>query len=123
LGENVNKTKQNTHQTRGFWLSLILIVMALHGIFGTVLYYTIRTQEALEKPWIISLMALHSLANIIAVVGIWFWKKWALYIYAASTVLALFVGLISLGGWSVFYMILPLAILGWILRAKWDLFK
>lgn len=119
----MNKTKQNTHQTRGFWLSLILIVMALHGIFGTVLYYTIRTQEALEKPWIISLMALHSLANIIAVVGIWFWKKWALYIYAASTVLALFVGLISLGGWSVFYMILPLAILGWILRAKWDLFK
>ena len=119
----MKRIKHEPHKERGFWLSLILIVMALHGIFGTVLYYTIRTQEALDRPWIISLMALHSLANVIAVVGIWFWKKWALYIYAASTVLALFVGLISLGAWSVFYMILPFAILGWVLRAKWDSFE
>jgi len=68
-------------------------------------------------------MALHSLANVIAVVGIWFWKKWALYIYAASTVLALSVGLIALGAWTVFYLIVPFAILGWMLRAKWNLFE
>ena len=119
----MKKTKHSTRKVRDFWLSLILIVMALHGIFGTVLYYTIRTQEALDRPWIISLMALHSLANLISVVGVWFWKKWALYVYAASTVLAIYVGLISLGAWSVFYMILPFAILGWMLRSKWDLFK
>ena len=119
----MKKTKHSTRKVRDFWLSLILIVMALHGIFGTILYYTIRTQEALDRPWIISLMALHSLANLISVVGVWFWKKWALYVYAASTVLAIFVGLISLGAWSVFYMILPFAILGWMLRSKWDLFE
>jgi len=118
----VEKSKGGIHKHRGFWLSFILIVMALHGIFGTVLYYTIRTQEALDRPWLISLMALHSLANVIAVIGIWFWKKWALYVYAASTVLALFVGLISFGAWTVFYMIVPIAILGWMLRAKWDSF-
>lgn len=119
----MKKTKQGIHKERGIWLSLILVVMALHGIFGTILYYTIRTQEALDRPWIISLMVVHSLANVIAVIGIWFWKKWALYIYAASTVLAIFVGLISIGGWSVFYMILPFAILGWMLRTKWDFFE
>ena len=62
----MKKTKHSIYKEKGFWLSLILIVMALHGIFGTVLYYTIRTQEALDRPWIISLMALHSLANVIA---------------------------------------------------------
>jgi len=98
----VEKSKGGTHKKRDFWLSFILIVIALHGILGSVLYYTIRTQEALDKPWLISLMALHSLANVIAVVGIWLWKKWALYVYAASTVLAVFVGLISLGAWTVF---------------------
>ena len=117
------KNKKHTvKKQRGFWLSLILVVIALHGVFGTVLYYTIRTQEALDRPWIISLMVLHSLANVIAAVGIWSWKKWALYVYTASTILAIIVGLISIGAWSVFYMILPLAILGWFLRTKWKYF-
>lgn len=115
-------TKQKSQKKRGFWLSLFLVVVALHGFLGTLFYYVIRTQEALDNPWIITLMVLHSLANLIAAIGIWFWKKWALYIYAASTILAIFVGLVSIGAWSVFYMILPLAIIGWLLRTKWNYF-
>ena len=118
----MNKNDNAIAKERGFWLSLILVVMALHGLFGTVFYYVIRTQDALDRPWIISLMVLHSLANVVAAVGIWFWKKWALYIYAASTVLAIFVGLISIGLWSVLYMIMPFVILGWVLRTKWSNF-
>ena len=97
--------------------------MALHGVFGTVLYYTIRTQDALDRPWLVSLMVVHSLLNVVAVIGIWVWKKWALYVYAASTILSIVVGLLALGMWSVFYMILPFAILGWLLRTKWDYFE
>jgi len=113
-------SKEQKHKVRGFWLSLVLVIMGLHGVFATVLYYTIRTQDVLDRPWIISLMVLSSLMNIIAAVGIWFWKKWALYIYAASTGISIIAGLVSIGMWSVFYMILPLAILGWLLRTKWD---
>ena len=119
----MKNNRTGTHKERGFWLSLILVVMAVHGIFGTVLYYAIRTQEALDRPWIISLMVLHSLANIVAAVGIWNWKKWALYVYAVSTGLAIFVGLVSVGARSIFYMLFPFLILGWILRPKWDYFK
>ena len=118
----MKSVKQQPHKSRGFGLSLVLIIMALHGIIGTILYYTIRTQEALDKPWLISLMVLHSAANVAAAAGIWWWKKWALYVYAGSTILAVVVGLIAIGAWSVFYMILPLAILGWLLRTKWDYF-
>ena len=114
--------KKPIKKVRGIWLTLLLFIIGLHGIFGTVFYYVIRTQEALDKPWIISLMVVHSLANVVAALGIWFWKKWALYIYMASTILAIFVGLVSIGAWSLFYMILPLAILGWVLRTKWDYF-
>ena len=119
----MKSVKQQPHKVRGFGLSLVLVIMALHGIFGTVLYYTIRTQEALDRPWLISLMVLHSLANVIAAIGIWYWKKWALYVYAASTAVAIFAGLVAIGAWSVFYMFLPLAILGWLLRTKWDYFE
>jgi len=119
----MKENKTGTHKERGGLLSFILVVMAVHGIFATVLFYTIRTQEALDRPWIISLMLLHSLANIIAAAGIWYWKKWALYVYAVSTGLAIFVGLISVGMWSIFYMFLPFAILGWVLKSKRDYFK
>ena len=111
------------HKERGFWLSLILVVMALHGIFAAYFFYVYRTEEAaLDHPLILTLMVIHSLANILAAVGIWFWKKWSLYVYAASTVLAVVVGLLSVGIWSVFYVVLPLAIVGWVLRTKWEYF-
>jgi hypothetical protein len=38
-------------------------------------------------------------------------------------VIALVVGLLAVGMWSVFYMVLPVAILGWLLRTKWGYFE
>ncbi len=116
--------KKPIHKERGIWITIALVIMALHGIFATYFYYTVRTQTAtLQAPMILTLMVVHSLANVLAAVGIWYWKKWALYVYAASTVLALVVGLLSVGIWSVFYMVLPLAIIGYMLRSKWDYFE
>lgn len=108
---------------RGIWLQILLAIMAIHGIFAAYFYYTVRTQEPyLDRPMILTLMVIHSVANVVAAIGIWYWKKWALYVYAGSTILALVVGLLSIGAWSVFYMVLPLAILGYVLREKWSYF-
>jgi hypothetical protein len=118
------KTGKQKPKVRGTVLTILLVIMALHGIVAGYLYYTLRTDTAsLDRPWILTLMAIHFLLNVIAAVGIWYWKKWALYIYAASAIIALVVGLISVGIWSVFYMFLPVAILGWVLRTKWDYFS
>jgi hypothetical protein len=110
-------------KVRGTILTILLVVMGLHGVLAGYFYYAYRMDTAfLDRPWILILMSVHFLANVIAAVGIWYWKKWALYVYAASTVLALVVGLISVGIWSVFSIVLPLAILGWVLRNKWSYF-
>ncbi len=94
-GSHAVARKKEIRRERGTVLTILLVVMALHGLFAGYFYYVVRTQEAyLSRPWIISLMVVHSLANIVAAVGIWYWKKWALYVYAASTVLALVVGFI-----------------------------
>lgn len=111
------------HKERGFWLSLFLILMALHGIAAAFLYDALRTDASIDRTLLVSLMVVHSLANVLAALGIWFWKKWALYLYAASTVLAVVVGLLSVGAWSVFYFVLPLVIVGWVLRYKWAYFN
>lgn len=75
-----------------------------------------------SRPWLLTLMGIHSLANVIAAIGLWNWKMWAWKLYIVSTALALVVGLVSIGMWSVFYMVLPLAIVGWALRTKWNQF-
>ncbi len=120
-----NKKKQTKKQkVHGTALTILLVIMALHGIFATYFYYTVRTQEAdLNRPAILTIMVIHSLANVIAALGIWYWKKWALYLYAFSTVLAIVVGLVTVGIWSLFYMFLPLVVVGWVLRTKWDYFE
>jgi len=112
--------KKKPKKVRGFWLTAALVVMALHGIFAAYLYYTQASAPTLQRPWILGLMVVHSLANVVAAVAIWYWKRWGLYVYAASTVLAMVVGLMSVGIYSLFYMFLPFVIVGWLLRTKWD---
>jgi lipoprotein signal peptidase len=116
------KKKQPVKKVHGSLLTVVLVIMAIHGIFAAFLYSSMSTAPEVQRPWIISLMVLHSVANIVAAVGIFYWKKWALYIYGGSTIVALVAGLISVGTSSVFYMILPLAIDGWILRSKMQYF-
>ena len=118
------KSKQkNQPKERGTLLTILLIVMAVHGIVAAFAYNSMRVDDAMiSRPWLISLMVIHSLANVVAAVGIWNWKMWAWQLYIASTLLALVVGLLALGAVSVFYMVLPLAIVGWALRTKWDHF-
>jgi hypothetical protein len=120
-GSNVsNKKKAPVKKEHGVLLTIALVIMAIHGIIAAYLYYSAAPE--VQRPWIISMMVVHSLANIAAAVGIFYWKKWGLYIYAASTILALVAGLLSVGMWSVFYMVLPFVIVGWLLRSKWDYF-
>jgi Na+/proline symporter len=106
---------------RGTLLTIALLVIAIHGVFAAALYYT--SAPEVQRPWIISMMVVHFLANVAAAVGIFYWKKWGLYVYAASTIIALVAGLLAVGIWSTFYMILPLVILGWLIRTKWDYFE
>lgn len=122
---NKNQPKQVKHH-RSTILTVLLVIMALHGIFAAILYSTARMDAAVmqvDRPWIITMMIIHELLNIVAAGAIFYWKKWGLYVYAASTILAVVAGLLSIGMWSVFYMILPLVILGWVLRDYWGNFE
>jgi Na+/glutamate symporter len=118
-----SQKKHVVKKEHGTLLMIALVIIAIHGIIAAYLYSTLSTAPEIQRPWIISMMVIHFLANIVAAIGIYYWKKWSLYVYAASAVLALVAGLISVGIWSMFYLILPLVILGWVLRSKWGYFE
>lgn len=112
------------HHHRGTLLTILLVIMVLHGLAATYFYYTARMDTSIiTRPWLITLMVIHSFANVVAAVGIWNWKMWGWKLFVASTVLGLVVGLLSIGIWATFSMVLPLAIVGWALRTKWDYFS
>ena len=121
--QNARAKQKEKKKVRGTWLTIALVVIALHGIVASLLYYSQRSQDFINRPYLIVLAVLHSLLDVVAAVGIWYWKKWALYVYGASTVIALVAGLLSGIPLSAFYVVLPLAILGWLLRTKWDYFE
>jgi hypothetical protein len=122
---NQKKTQKTPRKTRGTWLTIALVVIVLHGLLAAVYYAAAKVDSAyMARPWLISLMVVHFLANVAAAIGIWYWKKWGVYIYIVSTILAVIVGLITtgLGMVSIFYFALPLVIVGWLLRTKWAYF-
>jgi hypothetical protein len=120
---STNSKKKPVRKVRGTALTIALVVIVVHSLLAAVLYFGLRTDPGVERTWILGLMVLHFLLNVLAAIGIYYWKLWGMYVYAASAIIALVAGLVSIGVWSVFYMILPVAILGWLLRSKWDNFE
>jgi len=128
-----NKAAKPIKKERGFWLTFAIVLIVLHSIAAAIYYISAKagvtgtfpsflSDPRTRQTVILTMMIVHMLANVVAALGIWFWKKWGLYVYAASAILALVAGLISVGIWSAFYMVLPVAILGWLVRTKWAYF-
>ncbi len=115
--------KQVKHHRSG-WLTFLLVIIVLQGLIATYFFHTWRIEGAsISRPWLLALMSLHSFANVIAALGIWKWKMWGWQVYVASSFLAMVVGLVSLGLMSIFYEIIPVMILGTVLRTQWKKFS
>jgi len=66
-----------------------------------------------------SVMILISIADIVAAIGIWFWKQWAIYLYVISTVVATAIAIVVTASvWASLYQMLPVAILGYVLNLQ-----
>lgn len=123
---DMTKHKQDpaTPKERGTWLSLWLILIMLHGIFASGLIWYLRSQRSDPSPsWILAILFLLAVADIVAALAAWNWKKWGLWLYALSTAIGIVIGLVlTASQLVVFHDIIPLAILGYLVRDKRDQF-
>jgi hypothetical protein len=115
--------KHDVKHHRSTVLTIALVFMAVHGIAAAIAYGSMTGPENSQRPVAVAMMMIHFLLNIAAAVGIFYWKKWGIYVYVASTFLAVAAGLLALGPWSVFYMLIPLLIFGYLLRNYWGNFE
>ena len=121
----MSKKPQPAAKDRGTWLSLWLILIAIHGVFASALIWYLRNQDGLTSPWWVWVtLFLTALADIVAVIGAWNWKRWGLWLYAISTALGIAAGLVlTASQFIVFHDIIPLVILGWLVKDKQSYFS
>jgi Zn-dependent protease with chaperone function len=125
--ENPSRTMTKKNNTapkeRGCWLSGWLILMILHGVLSSALIYYQATLPGANSPGWLGVLFLVAIADIVAAIGIWYWQRWGLILYAIATVVSIIVGLILTRTqlW-VFHEIIPLAILGYLVKDKWAYF-
>jgi uncharacterized membrane protein YidH (DUF202 family) len=104
----------------GVWLSAFLIFAALQAILYSFLILYLRAENNESSPaWVYLVVFLVSLAHLVAVYGIWRWKKWGIQLYVVATLVGVAVGLLLTGTQlAVFHGIIFLAILGYLIKDR-----
>ncbi len=106
---------------RGGWLTAMIVIMAVHGVFNTIALLSFRDtgKWATVPPWLLAAALFDGLATVAAAVGLWYWKRWSLYLYLAATAASIAVGLFVYPSMiAVFYNLVPVLILVYILTGQ-----
>jgi hypothetical protein len=107
-------------KVRGGWLTAALILIIVHAVFTAVLLLLLRKQPGQPPaPWLWAAAVLVALAEIGGAVGMWFWKRWGLYLFVAAILAGIVVGFFVYPSLvTAFHGIVPLLILGYILQRQ-----
>ncbi len=113
-----------TERERGRWLTAAICFVIGYGLALIVLVIMFdSTRGVLAPGWLLPLVIGVGLAEIVAGIALWRWKMWGLYLYLAATIVALFLDVLSAGSLLVVYArIVPFAVVGYIIRPKWEHF-
>ena len=108
---------QPAPKVRGGWLTAMLIFIAVHAVFTAVLLIAYQRNAEVVKPILWSGATIAALLEIGSAVAMWFWKKWGLYLFVATTLAAIGFGMVVFYPAMVvaFHGIIPLGLLGMIL--------
>ena len=120
----MSKHKTKSHPKRGLALTIWLVILLLSSLLTVILVLDkVNSPEGSATPFLLAALFLAAIAKLVGVIGIWFWEKWGLYLYAGGVVLAIVAGLMLTANWLLpLNEVIPLAILGWLIRDKWEAF-
>jgi hypothetical protein len=110
---------------RGVALTIILALIFVHALAATVFAYNSLNATYKQTGWALSVLALVALADIVAAIAMWYWKRWGIYLYAIASVAAMAVHVMFTGSMMVAIGdLIPLGILGYVisLQSKQELF-
>ncbi|MEI2689270.1 MAG: hypothetical protein V9H69_05960 [Anaerolineae bacterium] len=114
-----SKNKQSKAQPavkqRTTLLTIALVLVSIGAVIDAIvpLLYR-RTTYDITHPVVLGGAILVGLLGISGVVGLWLWKRWGLYLFVASVIGSIAVGLIIYPSMvAAFHALIPLLILGY----------
>ena len=115
--KNYGQVNEKTfHKHRKWYLSLAILLVLFAGIFFTLWVFNetrLLGGTFADWPWWAWGILVTNVADIVAALALWKWKKWGLWLYLASittrTVLMVTAGFFGTG----FASFLPFAIVGY----------
>ncbi|MCP4359334.1 MAG: hypothetical protein GY796_15075 [Chloroflexi bacterium] len=125
-----SRKQQNSHaaaavqQERGGLLTAVIIVIILHGILFTGLaYYDLSNNGLVVRSLYLPLLFISSIADVIAGVALWNWKRWGFQLYVAAALIMATSALMNTGSIMVlFASVLPPIVVAYVYLPKQHLF-
>lgn len=119
--------QQPAKKVRDIWLTAAIIVVIVHGLLMIGVIYGQQYLRSADAPptWFVLSAIAAAIADVVAGFALWRWKKWGLTLYLISTVIVIALGIMATGYgmmWA-FSRLIPFAIVGYIVRARWKYFE
>ncbi|MEA3429934.1 MAG: hypothetical protein U9R08_01540 [Nanoarchaeota archaeon] len=106
------------------WLIIMLIGNTLAVLSYLLLNSTIASQYSNVPSWIFYIYGMLSLANLVFVIFLFKWKKWAFYAFCGSAIFAFIMNLfIGVGIFAAIVGLVGPVILYLVMKTQWDLFE
>jgi hypothetical protein len=121
--KNKMTTVESTERKRGGCLTAFLILMLignpLAGLYYLLAGSTVRQSLPTLPEWAIPVLGLLALANFVFAIAIWKWKRWGVYGFVGSSLVAFLVNLIGIGILVALFGLVGVVILAFLLRPIW----
>ncbi len=114
-----SKDHQSARQ-RGVLLTIAVILVVFHGILYTGLAFpAIREQGLAESSVLLVLFLICALADVVAGVAMWFWKRWGINLFVVAGVTTAVIVLIATASMIMFIgAFLHMVIVGYIVYPR-----
>jgi hypothetical protein len=115
-----DKKPVKVKKERGAVLTVLLLLILVWSAFTTWVAYTnLKADYGPKQQWVLPVLFLVSVADIVAAFAMLYWKKWGIYLYAISRVVAAAVHLLLTGSLLiVFADLLPVSILAYVIQLQ-----
>lgn len=112
--------QQSQHSKKRSIAYIIAVVyVILHGLFWTAVAYSTHRADVDRYPVLFGLLIVATLLSLVAGFGMWFWKKWAGYLYLVTGMaMGLLVTMLSGDLWLALGSFMPVIVVMYVVYPK-----
>jgi len=110
---------QQQPKKRSIAYIIAVVYVILHGFFWTAASVATHRAEVDKYPVLFGLLITSALVSVAAGLGMWFWKKWAGYLYLVTGMaMGLFVTMLSGDLWLALGSFMPVIVVLYVVYPK-----